>query len=477
MIGLGAASVGVMRVKRHQSALIVASVLTVGSFVGATAYTEHRLIRLDALTSTIETNAAPSIEYLGRAGTRLERLRALMVDAIDRRESGSGALEGARAELGALEEDIDHYLQLTPLPGERDLWNALRRELAQAAVAGRAVIRAVEAGDRETASLAYKTQADPALDRATNRVLEVLQFDVGASERLAREVREVRRTTTRQMVILELLAIGVALATVVIAFRASREHDRLAQLHSALLEERVSDLDRFAGRVAHDILSPLDTVAMALALVARSDAAHADVHISRAQRSVQRVKQLVEGLLRFARAGAEVDSESRCPVNVVLANVAADCSETAAEKDITVVVEPCDPIQVAAAVGVLTSVVQNLVANAIKYMGDGTTRRVALRARARAGRVAIEVADTGPGIDPELRRRMFEPFVRGDHRDAVGLGLGLATVKRLAEAHGGTVDVESTVGVGTVFRVEFPMAGYRVADAVTSAPESAAHRT
>src|SRR4051812_44917107 len=153
MIGLGAASVGVMRVKRHQSALIFASVLTVGSFVGATAYTEHRLLRLDALTSTIETNAAPSIEYLGTAGTRVERLRALMVDAIDRPESGSRALEGARAELVALEKDIDQYLQLRPLPGELELWNAMRRELAQAAVAGRAVILAAEAGDREAASL------------------------------------------------------------------------------------------------------------------------------------------------------------------------------------------------------------------------------------------------------------------------------------------------------------------------------------
>jgi signal transduction histidine kinase len=69
--------------------------------------------------------------------------------------------------------------------------------------------------------------------------------------------------------------------------------------------------------------------------------------------------------------------------------------------------------------------------------------------------VAIEVHDTGPGIRPEMLERLFRPFQRGTDRPG-GFGLGLATVKRLAEAHGGSVAVASEVGRGSVFTVRLP---------------------
>jgi signal transduction histidine kinase len=333
----------------------------------------------------------------------------------------------------------------------------MRRDVERAAASTRLALDAVEGGHRSRAARLLHTRADPALELAAETVLETLRFDVQASEGLAREVRDVRRSATREIAILDVLATIVALGAALIAFRASREHDRLLQRHNALLAERVTDLDRFAGRVAHDILSPLNAVGVALALVARSTDSHSPEHIDRAQRSLLRVKQLVEGLLRFARAGADVDSGSRCPVDVVLTNVAADCQERAREQDITVVVEPCERLEAACTIGVLTSIVQNLVLNAIKYMGNGPTRRVTIRARLVGERVRIEVEDTGPGIPAKIRDRMFQPFVRGE-QSTEGLGLGLATVQRLVDAHGGTVDVHSTAGVGTVFRIDLPVA-------------------
>jgi len=68
------------------------------------------------------------------------------------------------------------------------------------------------------------------------------------------------------------------------------------------------------------------------------------------------------------------------------------------------------------------------------------------------------VEDTGPGIPVGLQKVVFDPFVRGPQEVADGTGLGLATVKRLAEAHGGRVGLQSTVGVGSVFWVELPLA-------------------
>jgi signal transduction histidine kinase len=142
----------------------------------------------------------------------------------------------------------------------------------------------------------------------------------------------------------------------------------------------------------------------------------------------------------------------------VLASVAADCSEGARENRIDLIVEPSDPVDVACSVGVLTSVAQNLVGNAIKYMGDALVRRVIVRAKTTGQMVRLTVEDTGPGIEPELEKRMFEPFTRGRHETIGGIGLGLATVRRLVEAHGGIVGVKSSIGAGTVFWIELPLA-------------------
>jgi signal transduction histidine kinase len=461
-----------MRFQRHQSALVLASVLTVGSFVGATAYTQHRLTSLDALSSTIETNAAPSLEYLGRSGVRLERARLLIRDGLEATGSVSNALNVADAELRVLEQDIHSYLQLTPLPGEGALWTSMRRDLDAAVGLARSVIQARARGDGATAAAMLRTEANPAFDRAAATVHDTLEFDVRTSQLLAREVRDVRARTTRQIILLDSLATAFALAAAFVAFRFSRTHDDLLQRHNDLLEERVTDLDRFAGRVAHDVLSPLDAVGLGIALAARSADTHAQAHLERAQRSLQRVKELVEGLLQFAKAGAGGDAESRCPVDVVLVNVVAECSQRAMEMGVTVILENCDSIEVPCSIGVLTSVIQNLTWNAVKYMGDGPTKRVRVRANRTAGGVQIEVADTGPGIPSDLRRRMFEPFVRGEHAAVGGMGLGLATVKRLVEAHGGTVDVESTVGVGTVFRIHLPIRSQSVTSTAASNSQS-----
>jgi signal transduction histidine kinase len=106
---------------------------------------------------------------------------------------------------------------------------------------------------------------------------------------------------------------------------------------------------------------------------------------------------------------------------------------------------------------VITSIAQNLVRNATQYMGSAAVRRIVVRGKARPSVVRLEVEDTGPGIPLEIQSSVFEPFVRGAQERAGGVGLGLATVKRLAEAHGGAVGLESTVEVGTLFWVELPI--------------------
>jgi signal transduction histidine kinase len=444
-----------MRFARHQSAFVGASVLTVASFLGATAYSQARLTALDALSSTIATNAVPSIEFLGRGAVRLQRLRRLIHDEVTAGHSRS-TIETAAAELEALDQDVERYLRLTPLQGERALWEAIRRDLDRATQVVRSILQALERGDPPSGSTVLQTQAEPAFERATKTMLAAMQFDVDESERLARDVRSVRRQMTKNIILLDALATVIAAVTALIAFRAAGDHDRLLQRHNALLTDRVAELDRFAGRAAHDILSPLQTVGLGLALVARSADATGQTYIDRSQRALQRVHQLVDGLLQFARSGFQRESNVRSRVDAVFETVAADSSEAAAASQTEITVDCPEPLEVACSLAVLTSLVQNLLSNAIKYMGTQPVRKVTLRGRATADHVRIEVEDTGPGIPADLQARIFDPFTRGNHEHVEGLGLGLATVKRLVEAHGGTVDVQSTVGHGTVFRIELP---------------------
>src|SRR5688500_14600057 len=157
----------------YRSALIFASSITVASFVAATAYTQNRLGRLDALSSTIESNAGPSLEYLGRAGVGLRRLWQLLHDGLTDNPQQVGATRAARLEVVAIEQDVAKYLSLTPLPGERDLWDVLRADVGRAMDIARSTLRAEESGDAAKASLLLR-DVDAMFDRAGRTMLTTL---------------------------------------------------------------------------------------------------------------------------------------------------------------------------------------------------------------------------------------------------------------------------------------------------------------
>jgi signal transduction histidine kinase len=444
-----------MGFERHHSAWIAASLVTVVSFIGATVYTQNRLASLDALSSTIELNAVPSIEYLSRAAVRLTRLNQLMDDLTASGPRRAGVVTAAREEVAALTQDLDRYVQLPTLTGEQELWTGLQAHVNRAVqMVG---TRLNDAQPPHPPTVNGTDQVDEAIDAAVGSVLTTLRYDVTQSEAIAREVRRVRADTLAMIIELDALATLIAAGAVVFALRATRRHERLVGEHSALLSARVNELDRFAGRVAHDVLSPLGTIGMGLSLLEGSSDERARTYIERSRRALLRVQQLVDALLTFARAGARPDPAANCSMDAVLAGLVADEAEATTENGIQLVLEAPQPIYVPCAPGVVTSIAQNLVRNAIKYMGARPTRRITVRA-STIGQVArLEVEDTGPGIPPDIQATLFEPFVRGRHDQVPGSGLGLATVKRLVESHHGRVGFKSTVGVGTLFWVELPV--------------------
>ena len=132
-----------------------------------------------------------------------------------------------------------------------------------------------------------------------------------------------------------------------------------------------------------------------------------------------------------------------------------DAQPVAQAAGIELTSEPFASCEVACEPGVLTVLVSNLVNNAIKFMDESEVRHIEVRAQGDSRRVRVEVEDTGPGFPRGFEAIIFDPYARATTR-APGLGLGLATVKRLVDAHGGKVGVVQREGVGTLFWFELP---------------------
>jgi signal transduction histidine kinase len=242
--------------------------------------------------------------------------------------------------------------------------------------------------------------------------------------------------------------------------REARTRRALFDAHTKFLEARAAELEQFAGRVAHDIRNPLSAARMAAELAVRKssdDAAREPVQ--RIIRSLSRADAITSALLDFARSGARPDPGARTEPRAVVADLLGGFAAEAEQVGISLHCEPVPPVLVACSTGVYLSLLGNLVRNSIKYMGEVAIRRVTIRVIDEGTFIRTEVSDTGPGIASEKLPSLFEPYFRGQSGGPEGLGLGLATVKKLAEGHGGRAGVTSERGKGSTFWFELHRAG------------------
>ena len=258
------------------------------------------------------------------------------------------------------------------------------------------------------------------------------------------------------------LGIGGIVAALVaggVALHVIRRRSRLLVEYSELLDARATELEAFAYRVAHDLRSPLGSLSLGLHAMRLEQDDDDAVHLDRLSRGVARMDRLINDLLAFASSGARPDGDARAEVADVFSDVLADAEHAIARARADVVVDRPTGLAVACSHGTLVSMVGNLVNNAARYIVDGSApHRIGLRAVVHGDRVRIEITDNGPGLPPGAEQLVFEPFRRGPTRREGGLGIGLATVKRLAEAHRGRVGVRSTPGRGSTFWIELPVA-------------------
>ncbi len=247
----------------------------------------------------------------------------------------------------------------------------------------------------------------------------------------------------------------------------------LARIEAALTARDASELRlrRLVTDASHELRTPLTSLRGYAELFRRgADARPAD--LAKAMRGIEleseRMAQLVDELLLLAR----LDEGQPLPASdedlVLIVEAAVDAARA---------VEPDRPLEVhvpAAAVvradgARVRQVVDNLLANVRVHTPPGTQASVTVRND--GDRVILEVADSGPGMSEMASARAFERFFRADpsrSRDSGGAGLGLAVVAAIARAYGGEVAVQSEVGRGTTFSVDWPAGGRLDASALPS---------
>jgi len=251
---------------------------------------------------------------------------------------------------------------------------------------------------------------------------------------------------------LALVAIGT--------LRLIKRHHLAIQRRMIEIEEINRDLDAFAGRVAHDLRGPLTPIILSAARLRRgSDQPQVIEEAAwRITRAAERANTLIESLLAFSRAGSETAGNGEGPslaadvVERAIKGVseAAEAARVELSKDVV-------PVWVSMDGSLLEEVLDNLLVNAVRYIGSRTPRSVSVRVRSTSLLARFEVADSGPGVPPEARDRIFQPFFRLDPRLRGGAGVGLATVKRIVESRGGEVGVCDAPGGGALFWFTVPV--------------------
>jgi signal transduction histidine kinase len=452
-----------MRSKFNRWELVLLALFgtVVASFLSATAYSQYRAAAIDERARRIADEVSPSIECLATARADVRRLQAAAAiyaraPAADQAE----ALEKARVGWQALDDDLRRYAGLESHQQERDLWRqVIEPKLDEFKYSVRRILDTVQsgAGPDQDASARELTRT---ADEASTALVRGFELDASIAHDLAVRIARTREMSAGVGWLLDCLCTLTACGGAFILVRAHRRHATLVSAHAQLLEQLNQELEEFAGRVAHDISSPLTSIAMAFAMVDRMKVDRPELAplVARGMRSANKVQMIVEGLLEFARAGAHPVADARANVKDAVDDVLLTSTASAERNRVTLASEPTPSCAVACNPGVLTSLLSNLVENAIKYMGDSPSRQVTVRVRDRGASIRVEVADTGPGIPSDLAPRMFNPYVRGTASKQPGIGLGLATVRRMAEAHGGSAGVETELGHGSTFWFELPIA-------------------
>lgn len=250
------------------------------------------------------------------------------------------------------------------------------------------------------------------------------------------------------------------------------QHTQEALRHATLVAERASAAKtRFLGAVSHDLRQPLQTMYLMSGILARQTVEPKTLGLIA---GLERAQEAMTGMLDILLDINEIESGFVQPklrsfsLDPLFAQIEREFSYHAEAKGLQIHQVPCHHF-IQSDEGLLTQILRNIVSNALKYTRHG---KILFGVRHRGEKLQIEVWDTGIGIPEDQLEAIFEEFHQIDNparERSRGLGLGLAIVRRQADLLNHPLRVRSTVGRGTVFSIEVPLA---VPEALPAAPEA-----
>ncbi|MCH8177959.1 MAG: HAMP domain-containing histidine kinase, partial [Proteobacteria bacterium] len=248
--------------------------------------------------------------------------------------------------------------------------------------------------------------------------------------------------------------VGVVFVAVMLAqvslWRSAREQIRLARKK-----------DDFISAVSHELRTPLTTIRMHTEMLEKGwikNEAQRDEYYATMRQESERLSRLIENVLDFSRIqrGSKKYNFQMGDINECVSDVIDMMGPCASQAGFAVEKDFGQVPQFAFDADAVMQIVINLMDNAIKYAWDAAEKFICVRTRCENGYVLIEVEDHGPGVPRLQRQKVFDEFYRcGDEsrRETTGTGLGLALVKRFAQAHNGFVEILTAKPTGAIFRV------------------------
>ncbi len=430
--------------------LVAAMALVVSCFAVAIVYFERSALRVQRETEGMLTNSVPSADRLTLVRTSLRKLDGALdqalLDCMEGRPFDRSAVLSARR---AIDDELASYRLLPYYDGEVDLNRKMDEVLRHLDGTLQGLSSQLASGQLQAAHAIENGAWRSESDQLDEELRALTRFNVEHLTEHALRIDEIRKRASLVGIGLGVFNFIVALLATVIAAGAVRRQVRVQ-------EARAAELEMFSARVAHDLMSPLAAVSLALDLNQRDpESRNSTRRTGNALSAIKRVRLIVDGLLDFAHAGGMAPSGAQASVGEIMVGVLDELRPQAQKERIEIECPPFDACQVACAPGILIVLVTNLLRNAIKFMGEAVERRITLRIAVAAGSVRFDVDDTGPGLPEGFDQLAFQPYVRGS-TVTPGIGLGLATVKRLVEAHGGQVGVVTARASGVSFWFELP---------------------
>ncbi len=234
-----------------------------------------------------------------------------------------------------------------------------------------------------------------------------------------------------------------------------QSEERVRKLLSEL-ETANSELQAFAYMASHDLKSPLVSIEGFTEILLEDFSDRLDPeaqrYFQRIRNSINRMKNMIDGLLDYSRIGRVVDEKHTIPFNRLVAEALDSLAFMIQSRGVQVSVQNSDAILSCERLR-MQQVLTNLISNAIKYIGkNNPAPRIEIGVKEIDGQHAFYVSDNGIGISPQCHQRIFQMFGRVDMKEDIeGTGVGLAIVKRIIEQHQGRIWVHSDIGAGSTF--------------------------